>query len=84
VGRVYQQTFPDTYTKLAFAKLYDRKPPLGFWRAAENFEAWLESNGRPPAEMALKTRLRELLTESASNEALSTASYRFSALFPPK
>ncbi len=25
VGRIYQQTFIDTYTKLAFAKLYDRK-----------------------------------------------------------
>jgi len=28
VGRIYQQTFVDTYTKLAFAKLYDRKTPL--------------------------------------------------------
>jgi transposase InsO family protein len=28
VGRVYQQTFLDTYTKLALAKLYDRKTPL--------------------------------------------------------
>jgi len=28
VGRVYQQTFLDTYSKLAFAKLYDRKTPL--------------------------------------------------------
>jgi transposase InsO family protein len=27
-GRVYQQTFLDTYTKLAFTKLYDRKTPL--------------------------------------------------------
>jgi hypothetical protein len=26
-----------------------------------DFEAWLESNGRSPAEMALKSRLRELL-----------------------
>lgn len=25
VGRIYQQTFIDTYTKVAFAKLYDRK-----------------------------------------------------------
>jgi transposase InsO family protein len=25
VGRIYQQTFVDTYTKVAFAKLYDRK-----------------------------------------------------------
>ena len=28
VGRIYQQTFLDTYTKLAFAKLYDRKTPV--------------------------------------------------------
>lgn len=26
-----------------------------------DFEAWLESNGRSPAEMVLKSRLRELL-----------------------
>jgi transposase InsO family protein len=28
VGRIYQQTFIDTYTKVAFAKLYDRKTAL--------------------------------------------------------
>ena len=28
VGRVYQQTLIDTYAKLAFAKLYDRKTPI--------------------------------------------------------
>jgi transposase InsO family protein len=28
VGRIYQQTFIDTYTKLAFVKLYDRKTAL--------------------------------------------------------
>lgn len=28
VGRIYQQTFLDTYTKVAFAKLYDRKTPI--------------------------------------------------------
>ena len=28
VCRIYQQTFLDTYTKLAFVKLYDRKTPL--------------------------------------------------------
>lgn len=27
VGRIYQQTFIDTYSKVAFAKLYDRKIP---------------------------------------------------------
>lgn len=28
VGRIYQQTFIDTYTKVAFAKIYDRKHAL--------------------------------------------------------
>ena len=28
IGRIYQQTFIDTYTKIAFAKLYDRKNAL--------------------------------------------------------
>src|SRR5262245_8131005 len=28
VGRIYQQTFIDTYTKVSFAKLYDRKTPI--------------------------------------------------------
>lgn len=28
VGRIYEQTFIDTYAKVAFAKLYDRKTPI--------------------------------------------------------
>ena len=28
VGQVYQQTFADTYAKVGFAKLYDRKTPI--------------------------------------------------------
>lgn len=28
VGRVYQQSFVDTYSKVALAQLYDRKTPL--------------------------------------------------------
>ncbi len=28
MGRIYQQTFIDTYSKVAFAKLYDRKTPV--------------------------------------------------------
>src|SRR6201989_906219 len=28
VGRIYQQTFIDTYAKIGFAKLYDRKTPI--------------------------------------------------------
>ena len=38
VGRVYQQTFIDTYTKVAFAKLYDRKTPI---TAAELLDDWV-------------------------------------------
>jgi len=34
VGRIYQQTFIDTYGKVSFAKLYDRKTPV---TAAELF-----------------------------------------------
>ena len=29
----------------------------------QDFERWLESQGRTPAEMSLKARLRELLSE---------------------
>jgi len=28
VGRIYQQTFVDTYNKVAFVKLYDQKTPI--------------------------------------------------------
>ncbi|CAG5006508.1 hypothetical protein DYBT9275_03833 [Dyadobacter sp. CECT 9275] len=28
VGKIYQQTFIDTYSRVAFAKVYDRKMPL--------------------------------------------------------
>jgi hypothetical protein len=28
VGRIYQQTFIDTFSRVAFAKLYDRKNAL--------------------------------------------------------
>jgi hypothetical protein len=28
VGRIYQQTFINSYTKVAFAKLYHRKTPI--------------------------------------------------------
>jgi hypothetical protein len=28
IGRIHQQTFIDTYTKVAFAKLYDRENAL--------------------------------------------------------
>jgi hypothetical protein len=28
VGRIYRQTSIDTYAKVSFAKLYDRRPPI--------------------------------------------------------
>ncbi len=34
-GRVYQQTFIDTYAKVGFAKLYDRKTPITAARPAQ-------------------------------------------------
>ena len=34
VGRIYQQTFIDTYSKVAFAKLYDRKNALASCRSS--------------------------------------------------
>src|SRR5689334_10088246 len=38
VGRIYQQTFIDTYSKLAFAKLYDRKNAI---TAADMLNDWV-------------------------------------------
>ena len=35
VGRVYQQTYVDTYAKVGFAKLYDRKTPPHRRRSAQ-------------------------------------------------
>jgi hypothetical protein len=35
VGRIYQQTFIDTYSKVAFAKLYDRKDSANGSRSAQ-------------------------------------------------
>jgi transposase InsO family protein len=37
VGRIYQQTFIDTWAKVSFAKLYDRKTPL---TAADLLNDW--------------------------------------------
>ena len=39
VGRIYQQTFIDTYSKVALAKLYDRKTPL----TAADLDEWIRS-----------------------------------------
>jgi hypothetical protein len=38
-----------------------KQPEVQHTVRMRDFEAWLESNGRSPAEMALKSRFRELL-----------------------
>jgi hypothetical protein len=40
VGRIYQQTFIDTYTKVSFAKLYDRKTPITAGEARPHQGRW--------------------------------------------
>ncbi|EMO44533.1 hypothetical protein LEP1GSC187_0461 [Leptospira santarosai str. ZUN179] len=51
VGRIYQQTFIDSYSKVAMAKLYDRKNALV---AADMLNdkviPWFEEEGVPLAE----------------------------------
>jgi hypothetical protein len=37
----------------------------------QDFERWLNSQGRTPAEMSLKKRLRELLGSEATNASLA-------------
>jgi len=49
VGRIYQQTFLDTYAKVAFAKLYDRKNALVAARPAQRPRAALLRRARDPA-----------------------------------
>ena len=52
VGRIYQQTFIDTYSKVAFVKLYDRKhaitaADMASNRSACRAKASRRSNPRP-------------------------------------
>ena len=52
VGRIYQQTFIDTYSKMAFAKLYSRKTPI---TAADLFNDRIVSKPRPEAPGLMRT-----------------------------
>jgi hypothetical protein len=58
VGRIYQQTFIDTYAKVACAKLYDRKTPI---TAADllNLDAILIVD--PPDRTSSVASLRQLV-----------------------
>jgi transposase InsO family protein len=61
VGRIYQQTFIDTYTKVAFAKLYDRKTPI---TAAD-----LRNDRVVPFFDSQDVKLLRVLTDGAANIA---------------
>ena len=61
IGRIYQQTFIDTYSKVAFAKLYDRKNALV---AADMLNdrvlPFFEEQGRPAVAHSDRSRNRVL------------------------
>ncbi len=45
VGRIYQQTFIDSYSKVAMAKLYDRKNALAADMLNDKVIPWFEEEG---------------------------------------
>jgi len=49
-----------------------RQPEVRHTVRVQDFERWLESQGRTPAEMSLKGRLRELLGYGVARAALGT------------
>ena len=73
VGRIYQQTFIDTYSKVAFAKLYDRKHAI---TAADTLNdrvlPFFEEHGVP---------LLRILTDRGSEYCGNRESHEF-ALYP--
>lgn len=46
VGRIYQQTFVDTYAKVAFAKLYTTQTPLTAVDLLNDYAVEIEESGR--------------------------------------
>src|SRR5689334_5847420 len=72
VGRIYQQTFIDTYAKVAFAKLYDRKTPI---TAAD-----LLNDRVVPFFEAHEVRLSRVLTDRGT-EYCGTDSHEYELYF---
>jgi hypothetical protein len=66
VGRIHQQTFVDTYSKVAIAKLYDRKTALTAADLADRAARTPNASGRP-AGPAFTRGNRRLGTNSASH-----------------
>lgn len=64
VGRIYQQTFVDTYSKVAFAKLYERKTPI---TAAD----LLNDRVVPPSSLSMIVPWVFLLPEISTERRLS-------------
>jgi hypothetical protein len=58
VGRIYQQTFIDTYAKVACVKLYDRKTPITVGRFAQR--------PRAPFFESQEVKLLRILTDRGS------------------
>ena len=53
-----------------------RQPEVEHRVRLQDFEHWLEAQGRTPAEVSLKSRLRELLGDKVGVSALETARNR--------
>ena len=53
VGRIYQQTFIDTYSKVGVAKLYDRKTPVTAADLLNGDRLRLEERQYPPLNRVL-------------------------------
>lgn len=67
VGRIYQQTFIDTYSKVALAKLYDRKNALvAADMLNDRIIPWLEQEGVKLLQVLTRSRNRILWKSRAS------------------
>lgn len=75
VGRIYQQTFLDTYTKVAFAKLYDRKNALVAARTCSMTACYRSSRSR-------KFRCFACSPIAALNTAASASTTSISCTWP--
>ena len=73
VGRIYQQTFIDTYAKVAFAKLYDPQDPDHRGRAVER-------PGDPVLRRAREIPLCRVLTDRGTEYCGNSRAPRVRAL----
>ena len=74
VGRIYQQTFIDTFSKVALAKLYDRKTP----RTAAD----LLNDRVVPFFDAYEVKLSRVLTDRVRSTVATPSATRTSSIWP--